>query len=205
MKRYHYPKWLRLFYPGSIWGLPSSDQSVLYLTFDDGPSDLSSNWILDELRKYKASATFFCIGEQVLDYPKLFEKIMADGHAVGNHSMTHLKGLKSSTNGYINDVLEARKHIDSALFRPPYGSLKRKQFNTLKRHGFQTVFWSFMAYDFDDQLNVDVVLSKMKQTLKSGDIIVFHDSEKALPQLKQLLPEVLKYYHAKGFTFPSLS
>ena len=163
MKIYHYPKWLKVLYPGSVWGFSDLEQKVLYLTFDDGPSDTSTNWVLNELDRNDATATFFCLGNEVIKYPKLFEKIIAKGHSIGNHSMTHVEGLKSSTNAYINDVLEAKKCIDSNLFRPPYGSLKFTQHKKLKKNGFQTVFWSFVTYDYAEDISVDEVFYKMKK------------------------------------------
>ncbi|MFK8039322.1 MAG: polysaccharide deacetylase family protein [Crocinitomicaceae bacterium] len=204
MKVYSYPKWLKILYPGSIWGFFRPKRKVLYLTFDDGPSDEATNWILDQLADFSAKATFFCLGNQVKQFPNLYAKIIEQGHKVGNHSMSHPRGLRTSTETFVNDVLKAEKLIDSKLFRAPYGSLKFSQHKALKKAGFTTVFWSYVTYDFAIDIDIPMILTKMKRKVKSGDIIVFHDSAKSLPQLKQILPVALEYYAKKGFTFEVL-
>ena len=143
MKIYKYPKWLRRFYPGSIWGIFHTD-NTLYLTFDDGPSIHNTSWILQVLKQYNAKATFFCLGKNSVEYPHLMNDMIAAGHLIGNHGMQHLNGLKTNTSTYVNDVETAAKHTSSKLFRPPYGKLKIKQFNQLKKAGYKTVFWSFL-------------------------------------------------------------
>lgn len=204
MKIYNYPKWLQVLYPGSIWGFFRPKKSVLYLTFDDGPSIVATTWILDILDKYEAKASFFCLGESVVAYPELFKEIQNRGHTIGNHSMDHPEGLKTKTKDFLNNVLEAEQYIPSKLFRPPYGSLKFSQHRALKKNGFKTIFWSFITYDYQPGINTKKVILKMKRMVKSGDIIVFHDSLKSNPQMRILLPQLLDYYHNKGFTFEKL-
>ncbi|MFK8045665.1 MAG: polysaccharide deacetylase family protein [Crocinitomicaceae bacterium] len=204
MRIYSYPKWLKVLYPGSIWGFFRPKQKVLYLTFDDGPSLESTNWILNQLEQYNAKATFFCLGNQVKQLPELYSKLIQKGNKIGNHSMSHPRGLRTKTKAFVYDVLEAQKLINSKLFRAPYGSLKFSQHKALKKLGFTTVFWSYVTYDFAIDINIPLIISKMKKKVKSGDIIVFHDSAKALPQLKQILPVALKYYSEKGFSFDVL-
>ena len=205
MKIYSYPKWLKVLYPGSIWGFFRPNRKVLYLTFDDGPCLESTDWILNILEKYNAKATFFCLGEQVVKVPELFVKISSAGHAIGNHSMTHPRGWDTSTDSFLKDVLAAEQLIQSKLFRPPYGSLKFSQHKALKKAGFQTVFWSYVTYDFASDIDIPMIITKMKRKVKSGDIIVFHDSAKSFPQLQQLLPEALRFYTEKGYAFEALS
>jgi len=204
VKIYNYPKWLKILYPDSIWGFLRPKRKVLYLTFDDGPSRASTNWILNLLEENNAKATFFCLGGQVKKFPKLAEELLVKGHAIGNHSMSHPRGWKTETQKYLENVLEAEKLIQSKLFRPPYGSLKFSQHKALKKAGFKTVFWSYVTYDFAKDVHIEEVLRKMKKSVKSGGIIVFHDSAKAFPQLKHFLPEVLRYYSKKGYVFEVL-
>jgi len=178
---------------------------VLYLTFDDGPSAEATEWILAELEKYNAKATFFCLGNQVKLFPNLYAKLIEHGNAIGNHSMSHPRGWRTKTSAFVKDVLAAEKLIDSKLFRAPYGSLKLSQHRALKKKGFTTVFWSYVTYDFAIDIDIPMIIAKMKKKVKSGDIIVFHDSAKALPQLKQILPEALAYYSEGGYSFEVLS
>ena len=87
--------------------------------------------MLDELKKYNARASFFCIGKNVLAFPDLYKRIIDEGHAVGNHSFNHLNGWKTNDAIYLDDIAEAKKYIDSNLFRPPYGRITRFQLDQL--------------------------------------------------------------------------
>ncbi|MHB1148580.1 MAG: polysaccharide deacetylase family protein, partial [Lutibacter sp.] len=75
------------------WGWHfSSKEKVLYLTFDDGPTTEITEWTLNELKKYRAKATFFCIGKNIAEHPEIFQKIVEENHSVGNHTNNHLNG-----------------------------------------------------------------------------------------------------------------
>ena len=113
---------LRKTFPDYIWKLDTG-QPVLYLTFDDGPHPEITGFVLDELKRYNAKATFFCIGNNVALYPETYKRILLEGHRVGNHTYSHLNGWKTNDKKYIDDVLKAREYINSDLFRPPYGKI----------------------------------------------------------------------------------
>ena len=204
MKVFNYPRWLKIFYPDSVWGFSHPERAVLYLTFDDGPDQDSTSWVLDMLDDYSAKGTFFCLGNQIKKFPDLTNEILSKGHTIGNHSMSHLKGRKTDRETYLKDILNADETIQSKLFRPPYGSLKLSQYKMIRKQGFKTIFWSYLTYDFDENMSVDKTFEKMKKSIKSGDIVVFHDSSRAMPQLKKLLPQVLDYYSQKGYQFEAI-
>ncbi|UPT65916.1 MAG: polysaccharide deacetylase family protein [Sphingobacteriales bacterium JAD_PAG50586_3] len=127
------PTWLKLLYGrGFLWAVNSTDKEI-YLTFDDGPQPGVTDWVLDILKEYNAKATFFCIGQNVVNHPALYQRIIADGHAIGNHTYNHLNGLKSGKDEYINNINKAAEVIDSELFRPPYGRLTLGQASWVKR------------------------------------------------------------------------
>lgn len=211
MRYYKFPKWLKPIFPGAIWDFsilpqPTSsedgqNQAVIYLTFDDGPHPDTTPWLIDLLKTYNAKATHFCLGKNVAIYPQLFQQLKHEGHQIGNHSQDHLKGLKTSTKEYVQNVELASEHISSRLFRPPYGKLTPKQFFKLKKKGYQTIFWSHITYDFDKELTSQKRKSKTLKRVKHGSIVVFHDSVKAFPQLKEELPELLSHWHKKGYIF----
>ena len=77
-------------FPDLVWQI--EDERGVYLTFDDGPTPGITEWILATLKRYNAKATFFVLGKNVEMYPDLYEKILADGHRVGNHTYSHQKG-----------------------------------------------------------------------------------------------------------------
>ncbi|MGV8815218.1 MAG: polysaccharide deacetylase family protein, partial [Gelidibacter sp.] len=99
------PQLIKGIFPKYVWNMPD-DQKVIYLTFDDGPTPEITHWTLDLLKSYHAKATFFCIGNNIQKHPQIFKDILKDGHAVGNHTFHHLKGWKTDTDVYIEDVLK---------------------------------------------------------------------------------------------------
>src|SRR4030081_3234365 len=116
------PWWLKRYYSSLVWHIPVREK-ILYLSFDDGPHPLATPFVLGELKKYEAKATFFCVGKNVLEYSQLYKRVLGEGHRVGNHTYNHVNGWKTSDEGYLSDIRLAAKYIDSDLFRPPYGRI----------------------------------------------------------------------------------
>lgn len=179
-----------------------SENSV-YLTFDDGPDPEITPWVLDLLKQEGIKATFFCVGENVKKYPEIYDRILSEGHGVGNHSMEHLKGIKVPTVDYVRSVEEAAEWIDSDLFRPPYGRISLLQTYKLKRK-YRIIMWTWLSYDFDRQVSIDRILSKAKKGIVSGDILVLHDNKKTADRLKLLLPQLIAIIRAKSLDFQKI-
>jgi len=171
----------------------------IYLSFDDGPDPDITPFVLDELAKYDAKATFFCIGKNRMLHPELYDRIISEGHAVGNHSFDHLDGWKTNDAVYVDNVMKAKQHIDSDLFRPPYGKMTRIQQKHLSKQGFKTIMWSVLSGDFDEDISSEQCCSNVIQNATGGAIIVFHDSKKAKEKMSYSLPLVLKYLAEKGY------
>lgn len=197
------PEWLKRIFSNYVWEI-SSTEKVLYLTFDDGPHPVATPFVLDELKKYDAKATFFCIGKNVIEHPEIYKRILDEGHSVGNHTQNHVNGWETENNAYVSNTVEASRHIDSKLFRPPYGRLKKKQGTSLRKLGFKIVMWDVLSGDFDILLNEDICLQNVTLKSREGSIIVFHDSEKAFKNMSYALPEVLNFFIKKGFRFDSI-
>lgn len=176
---------------------------MLYLTFDDGPVPEVTPWVLEQLDKYNAKATFFCIGDNVKKHGDLYQVLLEKGHAVGNHTFTHLNGWKTSNSNYLEDVNQAKQVIATNMFRPPYGKIRPSMIKTLRKE-FQIIMWDVLSYDFDKRLDGKACFEKVIHYAHKGSIIVFHDSIKANDRLRIALPEVLRYYSDKGFTFEKL-
>ena len=193
------PWLLKKFYSSCIWEMPG-DQQAVYLSFDDGPDPEETIFVLDTLQAFGVKATFFCIGKNVIAYPEIYQRIIREGHSVGNHTHNHLSGWKVSDSAYFDDVLEAGKYIRSDLFRPPYGRATRFQMNFLRKSGLKMkiIMWSVLSGDFDTDLTPEQCFENVNLHLKPGSIITFHDSRKASPRLRYALPEVLKKMAEKG-------
>lgn len=199
MKFYRTPRLFRRVYPGQTWSLPCNEP-VIYLTFDDGPTEKLTNWILDTLQEHDAQATFFCVGNNVINYPERYSEILRQGHSVGNHTMHHVNGWKTSFHDYLENVNQASQHISSSLFRPPYGKIKRSQQKKIGAD-FRTIMWSFLTYDFDPNVDMHDVFNRYIRSYQQGDILVLHDNVKAEKQLKIILPLLLKWGQEKGIQF----
>lgn len=202
--------WLvKKLYPTYTWQIPTKEK-VLYLTFDDGPHETATPFVLDELKKYNAKATFFCIGKNVVNHPAIYRRIKEEGHAVGNHTYNHLNGWKTDDTVYINDIIEAADVIDSRLFRPPYGKIKKFQAKILQRKDsplhqlFSIMMWDVLSGDFDVNISPQKCLSNVTDHAEGGSLIVFHDSTKAWSRMSYALPKVLTHFAGKGFSFAAL-
>ena len=179
--------------------MPGSGKTV-YLTFDDGPTPGVTEQVLSMLAEVGAKATFFCIGNCVEKHPELYNKLLEDNHAVGNHTYSHKNGWKVSLNNYVEDVEKCNQIFKSKLFRPPYGKLSPRQF-ILLRKSYTIVMWDVLSMDYDTRLSSDICLNNVLHNVRNGSIITFHDSLKAWPRLKVILPLILKELSNKGFSF----
>lgn len=175
-------------------------EKELYLTFDDGPTRYLTGWILHTLAKHNACATFFCLGQQVREHPESYRSILYAGHAVGNHTHNHLSGWHTSSRRYFEDIGLASQEIRSNLFRPPYGRIRPSQVRRLRK-AYHIVLWDVFSRDCDQRQSPDAILKRLKKQVRPGSIIVFHDSEKAEPNLRKVLPEFLEYCKEKGYGF----
>lgn len=201
------PWWLKRIYSSYIWSIQTKEK-IVWLTFDDGPHPVATPFVLDELKKYQAKATFFCIGKNVVAYPDLYKRILDEGHAVGNHTYNHLNGWKTKDKIYLEDISETSKYIDTTLFRPPYGRITSFQAmnvqKAMKKEAAHIIMWDVISGDFDNSIPAQRCTENVILNAKNGSIIVFHDSEKALPRLKPCLPEVLEFFIKKDFRFERL-
>jgi len=199
------PKWVKKLISDSVWELAGA-KKILYLSFDDGPHPQITSFVLDELLKYNAKATFFCIGRNVVENPLIFDRILAEKHAVGNHTQNHLDGWKTPDEAYLQNIEEASRYIDSDLFRPPYGRITAKQHKKLRAGDkpFKIIMWSVLSGDFDVAITPEQCSENVLKNAESGSVVVFHDSEKAYERLKFALPAVLKYFSEKGYQFEKI-
>jgi peptidoglycan/xylan/chitin deacetylase (PgdA/CDA1 family) len=204
MFKHTIPFFLQRIMPSLTWMVKTNDKAV-YLTFDDGPHPEITSWVMEQLNRYNAKATFFCVGENIAKHQDTYNTILAQGHAVGNHTYNHLSGWSHSQNAYFNNIDLCADLVKSNLFRPPYGRVVPWQIQKLKAKGYDIIMWSILTRDYDQDIDTKQAISATVSNAKPGSIIVFHDSLKAEHQLKKILPEVLQQLSQKGFQFKSLS
>ena len=196
------PLLFRLLFPEAIFRI-SGRRKRIFLTFDDGPIPEVTPWVLDTLDRYGVKATFFMVGDNVRRHPELLEEVRRRGHALGNHTMHHIQGSKTSTAEYIRDVSEADALIHSNIFRPPHGWLRWKQAAALKSD-FNLVMYDLVTRDYSRRLTADDVVDNVRRFARKGSIIVFHDSLKSWPRLEKALPESIEWLLENGYDFDTL-
>ena len=199
----HIPEIIKPFAKHLIFNISNASNEI-YLTFDDGPHPTITPWVLDKLDAYSARGTFFLVGENAQKYPELVKEIIRRGHQIGNHSQNHLDGWKTSLDKYVQNVEECNQHLATTLFRPPYGQITLSQANNLKS-GYKLIMWSYLSADFDPSVSVEKVIQHATHKTESGSIIVFHDSDKAWPRLKDALEPCLEYYQEKGYNMEAIN
>ena len=183
-----------------VWDIPNNENKI-FLTFDDGPTPEITNWVVDELKKHNAKATFFCIGNNIQKHPDIYQNLIKDGHSVGNHTFDHLNGWKNNDEKYIENILLAENFINAKtkLFRPPYGKIKPSQATKLRKLGYKIIMWDVLSADFDNEITPEKCLQNVLSNVKSGSIIVFHDSQKASKNLNHVLPKTLEFLSKNNF------
>lgn len=192
-----------------VWDIPNHENKV-YLTFDDGPTPEITNWVLNELEKHNAKATFFCIGENVQKHPEILVEVIKKGHSIGNHTFNHWNGWNTTTEKYLKNVELCQDNFGKLntehckLFRPPYGKIKPSQSKKLRALGYKIIMWDVLSVDFEKETTPEECLENVIKNSVSGSIIVFHDSEKAFKNLKYTLPKTLEILSSKGFCFDSI-
>nr|WP_321453799.1 polysaccharide deacetylase family protein [uncultured Carboxylicivirga sp.] len=197
------PQMARNFFPGTTWRMPTREK-VVYLTFDDGPIEKITPWVMDLLDQYKIKATFFCVGENADNNQQLVQELLQRGHSVGNHAYNHLPAWKCSRSAYIDNIEKARPFIPGNLFRPPHGQLYPWYMSELKRRFSRVVMWDVLSMDYDKRLTKDQVVLNVIKNVRNGSIIVFHDSIKAWDRLSYALPKSIEYILNEGYRFEAI-
>jgi peptidoglycan/xylan/chitin deacetylase (PgdA/CDA1 family) len=222
---YKTPKLVQRMFPERVWKLPKESNAV-FLTFDDGPIPNITPWVIQELEKHDAKATFFCIGENIKKHPDIFRTLISEKHSVGNHTYNHLNGWKTNVSEYIKNVLLAEAEAiqwkdiseienprstiknmssidsmreDQSLFRPPYGKITSKQSKLLQKKGYKIIMWDILSADYNASVSKEKCLQNVLKSIVPGSIVVFHDSLKAEKNLRYALPKVLDFISKKGW------
>jgi len=209
IRLYKTPFLLKKLMPGYTWHREVKEKT-LFLTFDDGPIPEVTPWVLEQLARYKAKATFFCVGENLVKHPVVAKQALAQGHVLGNHTFHHLKGWQSPLEAYIANAALCQAELEALqpgrkanLFRPPYGRITRQQAAAL-RHTHELIMWDMLTNDYDVSLSPEKCLRKALRHTQNGSIIVFHDSLKAKRNMQYALPRFLEHFSGLGYAFETL-
>ncbi|MDP2338580.1 MAG: polysaccharide deacetylase family protein [Bacteroidota bacterium] len=200
--RVRLPGFITSLYKNAVWRIAESER-VVYLTFDDGPIPEVTPWVLDLLRKEDIRATFFCVGENVMNYPEVYQQILDDGHSVGNHTFNHWQGLKHDNPEFFSNIEKAAGCIDSDLFRPPHGWLKTSQYRYLKKE-FRIIMWDLISCDYDFRIKPEKVFRNITDFVRPGSVITFHDSVKAKHNMTEALPPAIRWMKEQGYRFEAI-
>ncbi|MEO6686831.1 MAG: polysaccharide deacetylase family protein [Dyadobacter sp.] len=201
----HYsPFWLKAIYPRYTWHIPTVKKEI-FLTFDDGPIPDITEFVLDTLKQFETKATFFCIGDNVRKHPLVFSKILDQGHSVGNHTFNHMNGWKSEDQEYLAniDLCEKQLDLETNLFRPPYGRMKKSQSKLLPETK-KIIMWDVLSGDFSAAVKPEICLEKSIKYARPGSIVLFHDSLKAAKNMQYTLPRFLEHFSGKEYQFKAL-
>lgn len=165
---------------GRVTARGPADSKSVALTFDDGPTPGTTDAVLDALQKHDAKATFFVIGNNVRQAPDLLRRIHADGHAIGNHTLTHSHyGFFRGPRFWRRELEETDAIIEQTigqkptLFRPPMGIRTPLVFVAVNRNGHRTITWSLRGMD-GLETTPERILARF-ENITGGDIIVMHD------------------------------
>lgn len=197
------PNIIRRFYPSVLWR-KDKDKKVIYLTFDDGPTEELTHWILKTLDEFDIKATFFCIGNNAEKMPEIVDEIRKKGHTVGIHGYEHKRGLYKNSEVFFSDIEKSKDIIKSNLFRPPHGNITPHQAKKLDELGYNVVLWDVITRDYDTSLWEQDVFNIAKKYTRNGSIVVFHDSVKAEKNMRYAFPKAVKYWLENEYTFETL-
>lgn len=196
------PPWFfRALYPQAIFRMNPNEKAV-YLTFDDGPIPEVTPWVLRLLAEHDIKATFFMVGDNIRKHPEEFRQVVEAGHRIGNHTFNHIRGFEYSTKEYMHNTQLANQTMETDLFRPPHGHMGFKQYHTLRKH-YRIIMWDLVTRDYSKKLRGPQVLANVKQYVRNGSIITFHDSLKSWKNgnLQHALPQSIEYLKAEGYAF----
>lgn len=199
------PLFLKWYYPSLTWN-KNRKEKVIYLTFDDGPIPDVTAFVLKTLKNFDAKATFFCIGDNVMKHPDIFEQVKNEGHRIGNHTFNHLKGWETDDQAYLANFEKCQVLTNTNLFRPPYGRIKRSQISAIKSANpeMQIIMWDVLSGDFDTSLSPEKCAGNVIKNTRNGSVVVFHDSLKAFGRLEYTLPLILRHFKEQGYQFLTL-
>jgi peptidoglycan-N-acetylglucosamine deacetylase len=188
-----------------------TDEKMVAITFDDGPSPVYTPQVLDVLAKHKAKATFFVVGKHAIKHPEIIRREVLEGHEIANHTFNHSNIVRDSKKleneiEITTDTLKEITGFSPSLFRPVGGNYNDVIINTAAENGYHVVLWSWHQ-DTKDWKNPGVsrITKRVISGVKPGNIILFHDSGGNRTQTVQALDQILTELEEEGYEFVTVS
>ena len=188
-----------------------TSQKILYLTFDAGYENGCTEKILDTLKKHQIPAAFFLVGNYIEKNPDLVQRMVAEGHIVGNHTMHHPDMSKLDIMESFSKELSDLENLYQSVtgeempkyYRPPQGVYSESNLKMAQALGYKTVFWSLAYVDWnnDSQPTKDYAFSKLLPRTHNGAVILLHSTSQTNAQI---LDELLTRWKAEGYSFAPL-
>ena len=157
----------------NVYHQHENKEMKISLTFDDGPHPILTPKILDILKKYQVKATFFLVGENVVNYPNVVERILLEGHELGNHTYTHDKIDLSEIEACEKAIYELTDY-KTKLFRPPEGFVNQSIKNASSNLGYDIILWNIDTRDWA-HTPPEQICTKVIDSITAGSIILMHD------------------------------
>jgi len=178
----------------SLHANKSINENWVSITFDDGPNTEYTSEVLTLLKKYDAKATFFCIGKQIEKHPKVLERIIEEGHSIGNHTYSHSKSFGFFSAQKVKEELLKTKALvkdltglNMNLFRPAFAVTNPMIEKAVKELNLKSIGWSVRSLDTTAR-SQKTILKRITSKVSKGDIILLHDtSKKTIAVLERLL------------------
>jgi peptidoglycan/xylan/chitin deacetylase (PgdA/CDA1 family) len=187
----------------------TTERPWIALTFDAGGPSAFAPSILDTLREKDVHCTFFLTGYWARNSPTLVQRMVAEGHELGNHSNTHRRftELTDEEMGEELDaveelVMELTEHSTKPYFRPPYGNRNDRVRRVVQENGYVTVMWTYYVWDWVDDKPEEAVLGYALDGACNGAIVVLHLGSW---QIEQVLPQMIDELRARGYRLVTLS
>jgi peptidoglycan/xylan/chitin deacetylase (PgdA/CDA1 family) len=202
------PGMLKMFFPWILWKGPSDSNEVV-LTFDDGPHPVYTPRTIDILNRFNAKAAFFLKGQNVLANPGIVEKLKAAGHTLGVHGFSHLRLDLRKRELVLEEIIAALRAVEKiigerpAYFRPPYGRFDWRFEKIMREQNLRMVLWSLLTCDFRETASESVVQT-VRDNVRSGSILVFHDGHPNAPVMLGALPRILDTLRQMGYRITTL-
>lgn len=191
--------------------MDTTEEKVLYLTFDAGYENGNTPAILDALKKHNAPAAFFIVGHYLESSPELVKRMIEEGHIVGNHSYHHPDMSQMSQEEFQKELGELESLYQETMgqemakyYRPPQGKFSENNLKIAKDLGYTTCFWSlaYVDWDVEKQPSQEEAMEKLTKRVHPGAIVLLHSTSKTNGEI---LDNILTKWEEMGYTFKSLS